>query len=325
MQNHPLDHAARVLAESDPVRRFHAAEAAAEAAAAPYRQAAEDALADLIAQHGGNMAAAARELGKTRQALYMRKNRTEQKDSARAGTEQVQPALRFDSPRASRDALLDWSLRQQEITDQLDVLLLGALAAGADPVDISEDSGVGLDTLRRIRPGANIVVSQLDEFGTEIEEFARAVTFRADALTAAADASGSWSAARIWRQAAQLIVTNAAPYALMPDTGIRREDFATEDEFLDALLEHEPSEEQKTEEQRQPSELATVSGADAWLAALYVSFRREAGREPSTTDETPEGAVAGEAIRAAFTELADHILHLRTTGQVPPALAARTA
>lgn len=155
MQHTPLDHAARVLAETDPARRYHAAKAAAKAAAAPYEQAAEDALQDLIAQHGGNEAAAARELGKTKNALYMRKKRaTERASGARAAApEQVQPALRFDSPRAARDAVLDWALRQQEVTDQQEVLFLGALAAGADPVALSEDSGVGLDTLRRIRPG----------------------------------------------------------------------------------------------------------------------------------------------------------------------------
>ncbi|MFE1270596.1 hypothetical protein [Streptomyces sp. NPDC058758] len=318
MQN-PLDHAARVLAETDPVRRFHAAEAAAEAAAAPYKQAAEEALAELIAQHGGNRAAAARELGKTRQALYMRKKRDPAKSSSVAAAEQVQPARRFDSLEEAEDALRDWAGDQQEVTDRLDVLLLGALAAGADPVDISENSGVGLDTLRRIRPAGNIAVSRLNEYGPEIDDFARAVHARAATLRAAATSTAEHAAADIWRHAAREIARNAAPAALMPDHGLRKEDFATVEDFVEAVVTRKPSEEEEAEDAK-PLSPSASAGPDAYLAATYVAFRREAARGRLGSERTPQEAAVGEAVQAAFGELADAILHLRTTGQVPPAL-----
>lgn len=320
MQN-PLDHAARVLAETDPVRRYHAAEAAAEAAAAPYKRAAEEAVAQLIAQHGGNKAAAARELGLTRQALYMREKREEgtaggpRSDAA----EQIQPARRFDSPEEAEDALRDWALSHQDVTDRLDVLLLGALAAGADPVAISEAGVVGLDTLRRIRPAGNIVVSQLNEYGPEIDDFARAVHARAAALHAAATSLAERRAADIWRHAAREIARNAAPTALMPDHGLRKEDFGTIDEFIEAVVTREPSEEEQAEDAK-PLSPSASAGPDAYLAATYLAFRREATRGPLWSERTPEEVAVGEAVQAAFGELADAILHLRTTGQVPPAL-----
>ncbi|MFB7341150.1 hypothetical protein ACFCZ6_13925 [Streptomyces hydrogenans] len=318
MQN-PLDHAARVLAETDPVRRYHAAKAAAEAAAAPYKQAAEEARAQLIAQHGGNVAAAARDLGLTRQALYQGGKRDAAKGSGTAGAEQIQPARHFDSPEQARDALRDWAYEQQEVTDRLDVLLLGALAAGADPVDISEDSGVSLDTLRRIRPAGNITVSRLDEYGPEINDFARAVRARAAALRTAATSTAEHRAADIWHHAAREIARNAAPVALMPDDGPRKEDFGTIDEFIEAVVSRKRSEEEEAEDTK-PLSPSASAGPDAYLAATYLAFRREATRGPLWSERTPEEAAAGEAVQAAFGELADAILHLRTTGQVPPAL-----
>ncbi|MEU5978400.1 helix-turn-helix domain-containing protein [Streptomyces sp. NPDC047315] len=319
----PLDHAARVLAETDPVRRFHAAEAAAEAAAAPYKQAAAQAIEDLIAQHDGNVAAAARELGFERQTLYARRKRSTAQggDSARPRVAQAQPALNFDSPEAARNALLDWELRQRDVTDQLDVLLLGALAAGVEPVDISADSGVGLDTLRRIRPGGNITISKLDQFGEEVEDFARAIAARSFALNATATTSTERAAARIWGLAREHIVTNVAPLALVPALGIRREDFANEEDYVDAVFNREPTEEEKAAEQREPTELAAIAGADAWLAATYLLYRRFADGPPRTGQDPDEAAV-GVAVRGAYGELADAILHLRTTGQVPPTLTA---
>ncbi|MFE3609763.1 hypothetical protein [Streptomyces goshikiensis] len=323
MQTNPLDLAARVAAETDPARRYHAAkvaaEAAAAAAAAPYEQISEEAVADLIAQHDGNAAAAASELGMTRQALYMRKNREKKSGGRAAAAEQVQPARCFHSPEEAEDALRDWELSQQEVTDQLDVLLLGALAAGADPVTISELSRVPLATLRRIRPGGNITVSQLDEYGPEIDDFARAVHARGAALRAAAVTGAEHMAASVWQHAAQEIVTNAAPLALMPDSGIHPEDFGSVEEYAAAAAGREPSEEEKAEDERQPS-LLSAAGPDAYLAATYLGCRREAARERLSAEQTAEEIAAEEAARTAYGELADAILHLRTTGQVPPAL-----
>lgn len=322
-QRTPLDHAARVLSETDPARRYHAAKAAAEAVAAPYEQAAEEAVEELIAQHGGNVAAAARELGLTRQALYMRKKRTDPPAAAPAAAGQVQPALRFTDARHARTVLIGWQLRQQEITDQLDALLLGALAAGVDPVQISEDTGVGLDTLRRIRPAGNIEITPLEEFSPELEEFARAVHAHARDLTGRAASRPERTAAAVWRDAAEAILSNVAPLALLGEPSVRAEDYPTWEEYVAAVETHEPTEEEKAAEGRQErqSELAATDGPDAWLAATYLAFRRSAAREGYESDaDDPEAAATTDAIRAAFGEVADAILHLRTTGQVPPSL-----
>ncbi|MEU8543167.1 hypothetical protein AB0C52_24820 [Streptomyces sp. NPDC048717] len=333
----PLTMAARVAAEPDPARRFTLARAAADAAAAtaaaPYESVATEAMEQLIADHGDNVAAAAREVGLTPQALH--KRRAKESGTVRPRPDaatQVQPALSFDSPEAARDALLDWALRLQDILDQRDALLLGALAAGVDPVAIAEDSGEGLDTLRRIRPAGNIAVSPLDVYGEQIEEFARAVHAKAKALGDSAGNKAERSAATVWRFAAKEIVTNAAPYALMDDApSLDRSDYATDEEYVDASP---PAPEEKDEPE--PSELATVSGPDAWLAATFLSYRRQAAIEPwAPVDAEHEAEMeledaaslraSGEAVRQAFSDLADAILHLRTTGQVPPALATEAS
>lgn len=83
-------------------------------------------------------------------------------------------------------------------------------------------------------------------------------------------------------------MTNTAPTALLPDPGIRPDDFATTEEFVDALVSREPSEEEQAAGQRTPTDLAITSGPDAWLAATYVAYRREANRPPRVRGE-PRG------------------------------------
>ncbi|MEW1551344.1 hypothetical protein, partial [Streptomyces tsukubensis] len=148
MNNAPIPPAlADALREPDPVRRFEAARTAgaiaakaaaakaSEEAKAPYEAAATEALEEVVAAHGGNVRAAARELPISEQAVHKRRAKTGHgKRRAPApkapATQQVQPALAFDSVGGAEDALLDWALRRQEVDDQRDALLLGALAAG---------------------------------------------------------------------------------------------------------------------------------------------------------------------------------------------------
>ncbi|MEU5163926.1 hypothetical protein AB0G74_30520 [Streptomyces sp. NPDC020875] len=319
----------QVLGEPDPARRLRAAiDASAlaaatrgHAAAAPYEKAAQDALEELIAAHGGNVAAAARETGfdgrkpLTPQALHKRRQKAKGQlpaSSPAASPRQAQPALHFNNPLEAEDALEDWALRRQEVDDQRDTLLLGALAAGVDPARIAELAPAGLDLLRRIRPAGNITVSQLKQ--DAIEEFARAIAARADELRAL-DTPAAQAAARIWRLAADDIVTNTAPYALHQEPVIRVADYDTPEAYADAVMAARPETDHDEGAQREPSHLSMVAGPDAWLAWYYLQLARDAAREP--VEGTGE---RGEAVTAAFGDLAEAILHLRTTGQVPPAL-----
>ncbi|MFF9070480.1 helix-turn-helix domain-containing protein [Streptomyces sp. NPDC014891] len=328
MTDTPLSLAARLAADPDPARRFQlaraASEAAAAAAAAPFEDEASGALDELIAQHGGNVAAAAREVGLTAQALHKRVKRHKDGGATRpapSAAEQPQPALRFESAEFAVTALENWTLRQQEITDQRDVFLLGALAAGVDPVTVAETTGVGLDTLRRIRPSGNITLSAIaDNWDPVLEDFARAVDARAKALAADVTSSTTRAAHRVWWHTARYIVTNAAPTALMPDLPDEK-DFASTEEYVEAMINREPTPEETAEDERQPTALAVADGADAFLAALWVEMRRQA-----TTTHAPGGDEEIHAAhRQACGELADAIHHLRTTGQVPPSLTEGAA
>ncbi|MFF6888603.1 helix-turn-helix domain-containing protein [Streptomyces sp. NPDC012421] len=324
MTDSTLSLAARLAAEPDPARAFHLALAAAEAAAAPFEDAANQAVTALVAQHGDNVAAAARELGLTPQALHKRLKKIAEGGTARpvpAAAVQPQPALAFESPQFAVEALANWALRQGEIDDQRDVFLLGALAAGVDPVVIAETTRVGLDTLRRIRPAGNITVSRLDPFGPEIEEFGRAVRARAQALAASADSPEEHAAATVWRFASRAIIANAAPLATMSDDWLKADDYASEEEYAAAVLAHEPSEAEKETDAQPVDELTQVDGADAWLASTWVTYQRLAASRDSDSDDDPRFAGS----RRAFGELADAILHLRTTGTVPAGLLGATS
>ncbi|MFE8940933.1 helix-turn-helix domain-containing protein [Streptomyces sp. NPDC007872] len=337
MQDTPQDDESQAIAD-DPVRRFLAAdaggkaagEAAAKAAAAPYDQAALEALQDLIDGHGGNIAAAARELGMSKQALYKRMAKAGGTVPARPAAKsavQFQPALWFESREDARDALMDWHLRSQSVNDERDAFLLGALAVGLDPIAISEYTEVPLETLRRIRPAGNVTVSALRRDNEEVyDAFARAVHAHATRLmdhakapTASEDphTAGAYSVARIWYDTAESIIGNTAPYALMPDPTIRAEDYPSAEAFLEALATREPTQEELDIDKRPQSDVATINGPDALLATTYVRYRREAAKETTATDPNPE---ITQAIRQAFSDIADAIAYLRTTGEVPPAL-----
>ncbi|MER8237023.1 helix-turn-helix domain-containing protein [Streptomyces sp. NPDC094049] len=303
----------RLVAETDPAARYRLALALGD-------QIAGAALLDLVAQHGGNRAAAARELGVSTPAVHQRLNKLKADVPAGgAGVPQPQPALAFGSSEDAVDALEDWAGRRRDLDDERDVFLLGALASGVDPLLVATTTGVPVDTLRRLRPPGNVIVSRLDPFGQEIVDFARAVHARAQTLAARASSSADHVEVRIWHHAAQSVITNAAPTALMPDLpGPGAYD--SEDAYIKAVVDREPTEEEKIQDERRPSDLAVTDGADAWLAATWVDFDRLARDLTASLDD--EDAAAS---RKAFADLAAAIHHLRTTGQVPPALAGEGA
>lgn len=307
---------ARVARISDPVERYKAARVAGQVVAEQYAAIEVDALRDLIAGHQGNEAAAAREIGISSQAVRKRLAKRQEQPGERAkatAVVQAEPALRFKGPRDAEDALRDWALRKQDVVDQRDVFLLGALAAGVDPVTVGELTNEPLDLLRRIRPAGNIAVSQLDEFGPELEKFARDITAHAAELAERAQTSAEHSGAQIWNRVASSIVSQAAPYAFDAAPPVKAEDYSDADQFAAAVL-AEAESSGDDQEYAEQDEVAMVSGADAWLARLCVQLARQA--DECRTQPLGE-AETSEAMAQAFEDIACAVRHLRSTGTAP--------
>lgn len=313
VEQHSLARVARI---SDPVERYKAARVAGQAVAEQYADIEVDALRELTAAHRGNEAAAARELGISPQAVHKRLAKRQDRPAdppTTAAAQQTEPALHFDSPSHAEDSLRDWALRRQDVDDQRDVFLLGALAVGVDPVTVSDLTDQPLDLLRRIRPAGNIAISQLDQFGPELEKFTRDTTAHAAELTARAQTPAEDSGARIWSLTAASIVSNAAPYALDAAPTVKVEDYTDAEEFAEAFL-TEAKSRSNDQEYVQQDEVAIVNGADAWLATLCVQLTRQADESRTQPLGDPESSAA---MAQAFEDIAGAVRHLRSTGTAP--------
>ncbi|MFD7537490.1 hypothetical protein [Streptomyces sp. NPDC059819] len=314
-----------VAATADPVKRFEAARAAAAAVTAQYRLIEVEAANEVVAEHGGNVSAAARELAMTPTGLAkLRRSADPVARPARTRRSQGQPALHFSTQDAAEDALRDWHLRRQDVEDESEQLLLGALASGVDPLTVVELTQVPLELLRRIRPAGNIAVSALTSpgggDGEVLEQFARQLLTHSRALSERATSGPEHSAARIWRLAANSVATNAAPEVLYPEPTVRAADFESADGYVDAIR---AAAETATEPDiPEPDSVALVSGPDAWLALTHTRIARDAERcrlaaaaeERAANDER---AAHEHAMAGAFQAVADAITQLRTTGTLP--------
>ncbi|MFE6868724.1 hypothetical protein ACFVFS_19465 [Kitasatospora sp. NPDC057692] len=210
-----------------------------------------------------------------------------------------QPALHFRDGHEARDALRDWFLQQQAITDRLEPLVLGALAAGLDPAEVCRISGVPLSGIERLQP-EHIEVST-DLGGAEalevLDEMARALTAHALVLADAAR-TGDRTGDRIGDRTGDR--ENDEECARSPESCAARLWSAAARSFV-----------------RTP---VTVLGPDAWLAAEVSRFHREAAALRRTDRRvTDDGdAARRDAMARAYEELATAYLHLRATGAVPP-------
>ncbi|MFF0386814.1 hypothetical protein [Streptomyces sp. NPDC004286] len=312
------DPLAMLAAETDPARRYKSAPTVLAAV--------QDAAArDLVAAHAGNASAAARELGISAQAVNKRLSGSAALPH-RSTAVQREPAQHFATPDDAEAALLDYALRRQQLDYQRESFLLGALAAGVDPVRVAELSTEPLDLLRRIRPAGNISISALDPYDGQLDEFARAVTEYAAALTAAAEAAPddpvTHTVAQVWRMEARALVRNAAPTALAPDPTVRPADYDDAEEFAAAFAASlADAEDTETDDPGQASELAVVSGPDAWLAAHCAELTSLAAQYRAAPDQDE----IGQALVRVYEDIAAAIRHLRTTGHAPvlPEVAAR--
>ncbi|MET9403130.1 hypothetical protein, partial [Kitasatospora sp. NPDC002965] len=204
----------------------------------------------LVAAHGGNKSAAGRELGYGSQQAFDKwlKRRTAGPAPDAAPHVQEQPARYFCDADDARAALEDWFLAQQETADQVEPLVLGALAAGLTPEAVYRTTGIGLSRTARLRPGHIAVAADLTapEVYQVLDDTALALTAHAAALTAAVPAARPGdddfappeaSAALIWRYAAAAFVRNLAPAALIPEPSF--EEAALEEAYTAALRAHD--------------------------------------------------------------------------------------
>lgn len=316
---------------ADPRERFEQARAASRAAHAAYQRVEAAAAAALVAAHGGNVAAAAREVRVSFNGLkkILGKDAATDPPSVNRRVVQAQPALWFADANAARDALQDWALRRQEVADTEEVLFLGALAAGLDPLAMHEQAGVSLDQLRRIRPQGNIVVSALKPGDHEVlSVFAHRLIEHGQRLTARASESGASPAdavaARTWLHLVNRIATNIADDVLLPPSTVDAADFGDLDDdanltrYLTALQEEGQD---RPATSARPELLAVTAGPDAWLAQLQLALLRTAA-EPDTSlseadDQDESEKATREAVLAVYTSIAAVIDELRRTGVVP--------
>ncbi|MER7707164.1 hypothetical protein ABTX81_30225 [Kitasatospora sp. NPDC097605] len=224
------DHVTAALTSRDPLRVYRAAEDAQEYLADYLDSIKATAAGTLVTAHGGNKSAAARELGfNSPQAFAAWFNRRGERTGAAEAAPHApeQPALYFRNPDEARDALGDWFLEQQSVTDRLEPLVLGALAVGLTPEEVYRLSGIPLTTVKRMRPAKIEVAADLGglEAMTVLDETARALTAHALALAEAARAddqdesllrSPASCGAHIWSVAARAFVHQLAPAALVP-------------------------------------------------------------------------------------------------------------
>lgn len=310
----------------DPRTRFERAREAKAAADAAFDRVAAAAAQELVAAHNGNLNAAARELGLTNNGLkkIITTKAVAGAQPNRVAAVQSQPALRFVDVDHARDALADWVLRRQDVSDTEESLFLGALAVGMDPLDMHEQAGVGLDRLRRIRPAGNIAVSALDSGDLDLlAAFARRMIEHGQHLAAVAAEPGGIPAqtvaARIWQHSAHLIALNIAEEVLLPASTVDVADFGDlgREENLAAWMRavEEEARSQPVTNAARPDELAAIAGPDAWLARLHLSFLRQATQAPLSADDTDLAAF--ELTRAVYAALAAAIDHLRRTATLP--------
>ncbi|WP_158888035.1 hypothetical protein [Amycolatopsis anabasis] len=308
----PVPDLAAIRAIDDPVRRREAARAMAQAVTAQCRTIELDAEKELIKRHG-SVSAAARELGFSPTALLKRHPGAD-RDTAPAGNGAAQaiPALRFATPEEAEAALQDWQLERADLDDERDQLLLGALAAGIDPVRIYELTGVPVDTITRLRPAGNITVSALADSDLDLlDDFARALHNHARARMDHATTQAERTAARIWQMVARSVIVNCAPGALVDP--LPAEAYRDEETFVAAMTQSAQNKTDNETSDPTPDRVAMQGGPDAWLAKQSIQFRRIA-QLPAASGKDLD---THPAISAAFTAIADAIAHLRRTGTLP--------
>ncbi|MFD8222472.1 hypothetical protein ACFV2U_54895 [Streptomyces sp. NPDC059697] len=275
------------------------------------------AAADLVAGHR-TVSAAAHEIGMSPQEFTKRLEILGRPEGR--ATHQMEPARRFESQGDAEDALRDYGLRLEEVTDELGPLVLGAAAAGIPWQLIYGHTRTGPDALAWFLPATgSIEVAAPADFG-ELETFARWITAHARALK---DAATTWSEgceAQIWDMEARRFVANCAPAPLHTpsDVGVREsgpetpaEEFAA---YLNAVAASSAEEKHDT-----PGAFDQLTDPDAWLSVECVGLEREAAkiRERLAADPGTERADGEVATADAFAELASAFRQLRRTGKAP--------
>ncbi|MFG1976982.1 hypothetical protein ACGFJC_47285 [Nonomuraea fuscirosea] len=154
--------------DRDPLFRAEQARAVQSQASRDYR----DAVRDIVAGHGGNMSAAARELGVSPQRVSQIMAGLE--PPAEGDDSLHEPARYFSDKYEADAALRDWALAWQDLIDRRDPLVRGAHAAGLSERQIREVTSLKPETIERLTAGDITVAVNvpLEVWEAAVEHFA---------------------------------------------------------------------------------------------------------------------------------------------------------
>lgn len=311
-----LPDAAAIRAVKDPARRLRAARAAADAARRVFATIEAQAAAELAADHR-DIPASAHEVRIDLQEFAIKAEGLDH--AAGFATNQIEPARRFESQEDAEDALRDYGLRLDEVTDELGPLVLGAAAVGVPWQLVHEHTRTRPDALACFLPASGSVEVAAPVDAGELETFARWITTRARALMDAATTWAEGCEAQIWDMEARRFVANCTPMSLNSAPADARESSPEASvEELAAYLNADTTSGER-EKNHTLATLDRLTDPDAWLSMECAGLEREAARIRERRPAGPgaEYAVGQVATADAFTELAGAFRHLRRTGQAP--------
>ncbi|MGW6202229.1 hypothetical protein ACWF9B_01030 [Streptomyces sp. NPDC055089] len=288
---------------SDPADRARAAAEAALDVTRLFRGIELAALHDLVNAHGGTgkhgaVAAAARELGRTTEAVRKRiaavSGETEPQEQG------GEPGRYFESADDAHAALLDWRLQEQEMTYRRDPLVRGALSAGLSPRMVRDAIALSLDTIDRLEstsPGTAVDVPW--------DVWEGVIAHLADLASQLGPQDlPARSAARQLAGVIDVPLDAAGRPAKLPDT-LRGPEFeALSPEEKAELALSTPWPESDNMPEANPDD--ALSGPDGWAAKYCAELEEAAGGQD-------------EQMAAATRRVAAVLRHVRLTGTLPVA------
>ncbi|MFJ6437762.1 hypothetical protein [Streptomyces sp. NPDC091416] len=297
--------AAAIRAMADPADRAKAAAEAALDATRQFRGIELAAMQDLVNAHGGTskhgaVAAAARELGRTTEAVRKRIVSVSGEDGSEPQEPGGEPGRYFESADEAYAALLDWHLQQQEMTHRRDPLVRGALSKGLSPRVVRDTIALSLDTIDRLEstsPGTAVDVPW--------DVWEGVIALLADlAPRLGRHDLAARSAARQLAGVIDVPVDDAGRPAELPDT-LRGPEFeALSPEEKAELTLSTPWPESDNQPAVSPEDV--LGGPDGWAAKFCAELEEAAGGQD-------------EQMAAASRKVAAVLRHVRLTGTLPVA------
>ncbi|MFJ5850598.1 hypothetical protein [Streptomyces sp. NPDC092903] len=299
--------AASIRAINDPADRARAAADVALDVTRLFRGIELAAMHDLVNAHGGtgkhgSVAAAARELNRSTEAVRKRIAPVVGEEASEPEDQAGEPGRYFESSEDAHDALMDWHLQQQEMTFRRDPLVRGALNAGLSPRIIRDTIAISLDTIDRLEstsPGTAVDVPW--------NVWEQVIAYLADlAPRLGRHGMAARSAARQLAGVLGVPVDDAGRPAELPAV-LRGSEFEalSAEEKADRSL-STPWPEAHNVPEANPAELG---GPDGWAALFCAAAEDAAGGQD-------------EQMAAATRRVAAVLRHVRLTGTLPVAAGA---